>query len=132
MTPSPAPGIGWIIWRRHRLGLNVVMAIIAAAILSSQFVPRTAHGTESLLALTIIPLSMCLMYLLAITINPDADIASTGSSYPAHMLTLPVRSRDLVLWPMMFGGLAVSTGWVVVAELILGQRGVAAPVWWPA
>ncbi|HTQ11022.1 MAG TPA: hypothetical protein VMI31_13185 [Fimbriimonadaceae bacterium] len=70
--------------------------------------------------------------LVGVFIQPDADVATGGSSYPVHLFVLPVRTWILALWPMLVGTAAVflAAESVLLADKSSGTEAV--PLWWPA
>jgi hypothetical protein len=128
----PAYGLAWHLWRRHRLGFSVITAYLVVEVIAAQTVPLSVWSKESSAASAAIPLVMIAMYLMAVFVNSDADFANTSSGYPSYLFTLPLRTRDLALWPMMFGMASVSLLYIAVASLIFVPRGIHAPLWWPA
>jgi len=127
---SPAFGLGWHIWRRYRffalafLIYGVVLAVSVPAIIR-------LHLNGVALAAAI-PLELALLITIALFSNPDADIAGRNSGYPAYLLTLPVRTVELVLWPMLSCIGTIVLCWLALAHLILHPLGLALPLWWPA
>ena len=60
------------------------------------------------------------------------EVGKLESSYPRRMYALPVPSRTLVDWPMLYGGVVVTLLWVTGAYLINLCFDVRAPVLLPA
>ncbi|MHB8637744.1 MAG: hypothetical protein ACYC96_14860 [Fimbriimonadaceae bacterium] len=125
---SVAYGLGWHIVRRHRLGLSV----LAAGALGLVTLRHTPGIVDGVLIGCTIWFCFGLLYVAAIFTQPEADITGPGSGYPNHLFVLPVRTRDLVLWPMLFGAAALAIGWLLVAGLVLNRPPHVAPVLWPA
>ncbi len=129
---SHARGLAWHIWRHHFRGLGLICGYLALLVTAALLNPKAVLTQETLIALAAIPLTFALLYLMAVFTHPEADIAATGSGYPSHLLILPVRTRDLVLWPMAYGSVALSLTWFIVAAGVFRARGIPAPVLWPA
>jgi len=127
---SPAFGLGWHLWRRYRLfALAFLTYGVALAVSVPAIVRLHLHGVALVAAM---PLEMALFITIALFANPDADIVGRNSGYPAYLLTLPVRTVELVLWPMLSCMGTVVLGWLALAHLILNPLGLALPLWWPA
>ena len=127
---SPAFGLGWMIWRRHHFGLTLFAAylltlIIAVHLTSAGLSPSTIN------ALTM-PFGGGMLYLLSIFANSDTDLSSTRSGYSYSLFTLPVRTRALIFWPMVYGIATVMTVWIAFAGLVLARIGTGTMLWWPA
>jgi polyhydroxybutyrate depolymerase len=52
--------------------------------------------------------------------------------FPARMFTLPVTTRALAGWPMLFGAAAMASLWLVTAPLVRWSWGLELPLVWPA
>lgn len=129
MAARAAYGFAWQFWQRHRWGLGVFLMALFAASLFANTIAAGRTYTAGALA---VPLVFGLLYVMAIFTYPDADIASSHSGFPVHLMLLPLRTRDLVLWPMLYGGTAVAFGWVLLARFVLHPLGISAPLAWPA
>jgi len=81
----------------------------------------------------IAPLSTAFMYFLAVfSFGLGGDLAARQSPFPARMFTLPVTTRALAGWPMLFGTAAVASLWLVTAPLVRWSWGLELPLIWPA
>lgn len=132
---SPALALCWHLWRPHRWGIALFLSYLLGLCVAARWVADAAHppaDVGELLGAASIPLLLGLLYLMAVFAHPEADVAAARSGYPSHLLLLPVRTRDLVLWPMLSGTGAVALGWIVLARLILSPVGVVVPTGWPA
>jgi hypothetical protein len=128
---SPALGLAWQLWERHRLGISLLGAYLLALITVANFVPAAYFSKISVFMCAML-FGFGLLYLMGVFTYPDADVAATVSGYPPYLLTLPVRTRDLVLWPMLYGIITVAAGWIVLAQWVILPRGGMVWVWWPA
>jgi hypothetical protein len=63
----------------------------------------------------------------------DADLALPASAFPARLFTLPVPTRSLVVWPMLFGTVAMTCFWTAwnLAFLWPGEVQTTPVPWWP-
>lgn len=99
----------WSIWQRNR------KLALAAAILTLLFgVVNATYGLmREASPLVSIPLmfgiGVAYLMLIAAVMFHDADVGSKGSSFPSYLFTLPVRTYQLVLAPMILGSLASFT-----------------------
>ena len=81
----------------------------------------------------IAPLSTAFLYFLAVfSFGLGGDLAARRSPFPARMFTLPVTTRALAGWPMLFGTAAVASLWLVTAPLVRWSWGLELPLVWPA
>ena len=79
-----------------------------------------------------IPFGFGILYMMGIFTHSDADVAATDSGYPSYLMILPLSSRSLALWPMLYGTLTVSLAWAALVELVLRPRGGILSSAWPA
>src|SRR5262245_53665503 len=125
---SPALAIAWELWRRHRWGLaataaytlavaavwrvlrpedvarSIGQAFFAEAMQGGLSVADLIHAVGSV---TAFPAVMALVYLYAVFGYGDqADLAAKDSNFPHRMFVLPVSTRKLVAWPMLYGAAA--------------------------
>jgi hypothetical protein len=126
----PALSLGWHLWRRHRMGISLVAGYLAGLIILAH-APALGLASSTIYMLSI-PCAFGILYLMGICTHSDADVATLESGYPSYLLVLPVRTRTLVIWPMLYGTLAVSITWMALAEFVIRPRGAALPVFWPA
>jgi hypothetical protein len=127
---SPAFGLGWHLWRRyHFFGI----ATVSYGVLLALCVPFAIRAhLQSVLLTAAGPLVIALFVSISLFANPDADIVGISSGYPSYLLTLPVRTRTLVFWPMLYGITTVVLSWLALGRLILNPLGADLPLWWPA
>jgi hypothetical protein len=69
--------------------------------------------------------------LTAFTLGPS-DLGARGSGFPKSMMVLPLRTRSLVAWPMLYGATTIALLWLVVSACILRPTGLETPILWPA
>ena len=137
---APTTAVLWEVWRRHRWVLIASTAwFLAVSGLCHAISNGVVFGMEMflpepvislLLLLAASPLVCGLLPLFAYSC--DADLAGKKSTFPARMFTLPLTTRALVGWPMIYGTAAVALAWLAVASLILRPGGMAVALWWPA
>jgi hypothetical protein len=152
---SPARAIAWELWRRHRRGLAAYLAYVltaaavwhvvraedvARSIGQTFFAEAMACGELGVVELTVaignlsaLPAIMGLVYLFAVFgYGFQADLAMKDSNYPRRMFVLPVPTRTLVVWPMLYGAVALALAWVGLAAGILWPCDLAVPLGVPA
>jgi hypothetical protein len=61
----------------------------------------------------------------------SGEPGSLLAGYPRAMLVLPVRTRTLVFWPMLYGSLGAVLLWLFTAVLVYGRSGYSAPILLP-
>lgn len=135
---SPGAAIGWEFRHRHRWALLVVVIYWLAVGSYRLFVFEPGESIQvappdGLAALIISPFSMGFMYLLAVfSFGMSGDLAARPSIYPPRMFTLPVSTRALAGWPMLYGTVAAACLWVATALFAKWPWGVDMPMVWPA
>lgn len=80
----------------------------------------------------LIPLIALVAPLLPTLTYGDHPLDRTASSFPAHMFALPLRTRSLVGWPILFGAGVMAMGWLLVAAIKLRHGSEPMPMLWPA
>lgn len=137
---SPTIAVHWEVWRRHRWFLIASTAwLLAVSSLCHAIADGAVFGVELfvhedaisfMLLFAVVPLVVGLVLMFAYAV--DADVACKESTFPARMFTLPLSTRALVGWPMVYGSLVVALAWLAVASFILRPGGMDVPLWWPA
>jgi hypothetical protein len=134
---TPAAAIAWELRQRHRWGLIallatiVILGAIKIAVLTTQAHPELNDVTVALLLP--VPLAATSLYLLAVfTFGISGDLAARESMYPPRMLTLPVSSAALAVWPMLYGCMSMTLLWFAMRIAGIFPPGVDVPKYWPA
>jgi hypothetical protein len=127
---SPELAIAYGIWVRNQTGFVVCAAALLAMALFYPALFAYSVAPATLIASTI-PLIGVFSYVLNATVFAQ-DAGSLASSYPRHMMVLPVKSRTLVFWPMFFGSLIAVGLLVVTVKIIYRSSGLAIPLGLPA
>ena len=130
MTASPASALSWQLWGRQRwpaLGISLYVLGLALA----------AHHPEALrwsnsIFLGSVPLAFVLLFFVATFAYPEGDLLGRGSTFPAEQFLLPVRTSQLVFWPMGYAAASIAAAWIGFVHLLLRPLGMDGPVWWPA
>ncbi len=97
---TPAFAFAWQLWRRHHVGLSASLATLA--LMSLTYPALFAwNRSESVLLASVIPAIGVVGYLMNLFLFSD-QVGDLSGRYPRRMLTLPVPTRTLVLWPMLY------------------------------
>ena len=123
---SPAFAIAWQLWTRHRSGIVIALVTLAAMLAASPLLPLVAR-----MIATSIVLALVIAYFMNILLFTDS-VGNLQSTYPRRMFALPVPTRTLVGWPMLYGGGVVALLWTTGACLIYRPSGFRTPVFIPA
>ena len=135
---SPALAIAWEFRQRHRSVLialaSYALAFVAVRLLIlGPGVPLTLDPPNGIAGAVIVPLSAAFMYFLAVfSFGLGGDLAARQSPFPARMFALPVATKALAGWPMLFGTAAVASLWLVTAPFVRWSWGLELPLIWPA
>ena len=135
-----ARALGWEAWRRSRLGLIALGAYIATFLALEQLIlgpshPITLDPPNGLAGFIIAPVSITYFYLVCVvSFGLSGDLAARQSIFPARLFTLPLATRTLVGWPMLWGSCASACLWFATALLArrAGEVDVQLPWVWPA
>ncbi len=133
----PALAIAWEFRQGHRFALIALAgyALVLGTIkllMPGPWEPvklDTPHETAAMLN---VPLSMAFMYFLAVfSFGLAGDLAARQSIYPARMFTLPVTTRALAGWPMLYGTAAMASLWLLAVLFAILPFGIDLPLIWP-
>jgi hypothetical protein len=127
---SPELAIAYAVWARNRTGFLICAAGLAAMALVYPAIFAFSRTWGTLVASTI-PLFAIFPYVLNASIFAQ-EPGSLASSYPRHMLVLPVKTRTLVFWPMFYGSLMAVCLWAVTVKVVYRSSGLAIPLEMPA
>ena len=126
----PAFGLLWYVVQRQRLGLTIALIVMSLVLIAAGMAAHSLSPLARFCCVDIFGLGS--VYLLSVLANADGDMASVGSGYPKHLLTLPVSTRSLVLWPMALAAAAVGGAWLLFGWIVLGYSVDTSLLWWPA
>ena len=127
---TPALAIAWGIWSAHRRGFVVCMATLMALAATYPLVFSLSRE-PAVLVVSFLPLLAVFGYVLN-ALLVSGEPGSLVAGYPRAMLVLPVRTRTLVFWPMLYGSLGVVLLWLFTAVLVYGPSGYSAPILLPS
>ena len=138
--PGAARAIGWEFHGRHRLGLVALGLYIAVfwaikGLILGPGVPIRLDPPNGLAGFIIAPVAMTFFYFVGVfSYGLSGDLAARQSIFPARMFTLPVSSRALAGWPMLYGTAASTTLWLLTALFARWPGGIDIhlPWIWPA
>jgi hypothetical protein len=135
---TPALAIASSIWYRHRQGLIVAAVMLLAMAIVCPLLLRYSHAPAVMIACAA-PNAIVLAYVLNALLFVE-EAGSMSSSYPRHMLTLPVRTQTLAFWPILYASTVAALLWLVSgsiyrlgglqAPLVLPALGLAAFIAW--
>jgi hypothetical protein len=147
---SPGIAIAWEFGHRLRQGL-IALAVYALGVGTFILVrlatgrPVSFSGSSEMSALVVVPVTTAFMFFLGVfSFGFAADLAARESIYPARMFTLPVTTRALAGWPMLYGAAAMMVLLLIGGRFltwkttrVLGHFtfqpwGTEAPLLWPA
>jgi hypothetical protein len=127
---SAAAGLAWLIWTRHRIALTLFAAAVLGAVLGRALFAG-AQSVWPMAAVTLI-VGQALVYLPVIfALGRDYRLEATESGFPPRLWHLPMRTWQLVGWPMLWGSSLVCGMWLVLAAGVLRPCGYPVPLWWP-
>ncbi len=147
---SPALAFAWEFGQKLRLGL-IALAIYALGVVMTMLFrikmgwPVSLGHDEDMAALVAVPVATTFLYFLGVfTFGFASDLTARESTYPARMFALPVSTRALTGWPMLYGTAAMmallllSTSFVrwetkgILGRFVLEPWGFDVPALWPA
>src|SRR5215210_1582616 len=134
---SPARAFAWEFRQGHRFALIALAgyALVLGTIkllIPGPWEPIELDTPNETAAVLIGPFSLIFMYFLAVfSFGLAGDLAARQSMFPARMFTLPVTTRALVGWPMLYGTAAMASLWLATVLFVLLPFGVDLPLIWP-
>jgi hypothetical protein len=133
---TPVQAILWQTWQSWRWGFVLGTAYLIMAAGLAHWLPGVLSRTltreaflPNLGTQLALPSAFMMIHLAAVFSLTGADLKERG--YWRVMFALPVRTRTLVAWPMIWGSLALGCIWLFVAIFILRPTGQAVPLVWP-
>jgi hypothetical protein len=125
---SPTLALSRQIWSRHRLGMAIVFAILAAGAVLFEVLPPESLGPAQAAFLSF-QFFFALIYVAAVfSYGFDAALERPESGFPKRQFTLPVRTAALVGWPMLQGMAVVALLWAGWAHFVMRPSGIAVAI----
>jgi hypothetical protein len=135
---STALALNWQIWGRHRWGLAGTLLIVAGicampqAYSDAQLASNVGNTGMPVMMAILMPFGFVILYLAYVFSLAELGNRADSSGFPHWMLTLPVRTPWLVLWPMLSAAVTVALAWLAVGWFALNKVGLDVPLVWPA
>ena len=138
--PAAARAFGWEFRRHHRWALVALVAYVVLFLAIKLLIlgpghPIRVYPPNGLAGFIIAPVSITYFYFVGVfSFGLAGDLAARQSIFPARMFTLPVTTRALAGWPMLYGTAASASLWwgtVIFARWPGGVDGHL-PWIWPA
>jgi hypothetical protein len=138
--PSPVFGIGYSFWVRGRVPFATACLLVLALAFAAHLVPAfrrpLALGGGIHLALPPIAFAVPVVLLPVVSLlnvftYGPIDVSSKGSPFPMHARRLPLSTRALVGWPMLYGALTLGAVWLVLLALVLRPLRLTTSILWP-
>jgi hypothetical protein len=104
--------------------LAYVFFLALAVQLFSNFAPFVMFAS-------LVPTAAMGHWLTVLTLGP-ADLGVRGSGFPRDMLVLPLSTRSLIGWPMLYDSALNAILWLLFATAIFIPAGIPVPTLWPA
>jgi hypothetical protein len=102
-------------WWRHRRGFIVAAVSLLATAIFCPLLLRYSHAPAVLVACAV-PQAFIIGYVLNALLFVE-ESGSMSSSYPRHMLALPVRIQTLVFWPILYASSTAALLWMAVGSI---------------
>jgi len=99
---TPAAAIAWEIWRKNRLALTIVTALLPVS-----FLLRAILWPEAVQIFEAFSVTATVVILFWVFSFTETDARGRHSGFPARMFVLPVRTVELVSYPVLYGTLSV-------------------------
>ena len=113
---TPAAAIARQLGIRHRRGGVAALATLVGTVAAAPAIFALLPIRYALLV-SLLPLIGVFGYFMNALLFVE-DVGSLSSGYPRRMFSLPVPTRTLVIWPMLYGSATVALLWVATACLV--------------
>ncbi|MGD0519421.1 MAG: hypothetical protein ABSA26_17935 [Thermoguttaceae bacterium] len=128
---SQAVAIAWQLFAPYRLWFIGALAYLILVIVCCQAMPKDPalmiYRLDLAIPLIGIPIGLMVIFVF----GGDIDVAGKDSAFPSRMFTLPMRTPMLVVWPMLYGTLAMAAVCVIITEFVFRPSGISIPHYWP-
>jgi hypothetical protein len=141
---SPALALGYLFWTRHRRGLTVLggywLVLMTFCLAAPPGYFRLAAEQELWLqwlaflvyALLWSGFLVAVGYLVVVfTFGREARLEACESGFSARLWTVPLRTRTLAGWTMLYGSLTMTLGWTTLGWALGRSCGCDMPLVWP-
>ena len=128
---SPIQAIVWEMWAAHRRAWMAIAAIFCCSAIVFRAAGSVARKSDLLCAICVISAELMLILLMLAINFTEVNSRKGYAGFPQRLFVLPVRTRWLVGWPMVFGvvcvvGIYIAWAVVVLRPLVAGQIDKAA------
>lgn len=121
-----AIGIGWLLWRQNRVGLIGICAFLAVGLAALRLAAGALGPAASIVGA--VALGYALLFLAGLGC---LNLFSEEQSFRPYLFTLPVRTRSLVLWHMIYPIGAAVVLWLGGAWVLFVPSVGVSILWWP-
>lgn len=131
LTSSPATALAWEICRENRLALLAVLAAIPICATVCLLLSGTQNAGRIFADICTLLMSLSLAVVFSLFKFTESDRKQRFTGFPSRLFTLPVRTWQLVLSPMLFGAAMVSLVYLGWAGLVFRSAYKPLPFGWP-
>jgi hypothetical protein len=124
---SPALAMGWELWGKNRVAILAAFGAVLVGFILALALP-TSSRDELILPLSAVLLMILFLQLVAIFTHPEFRFRNAYAGFPARKFTLPVGTRALVAWHMLYGIAGLVILWIAMCLLIWLPAGIE-PAW---
>lgn len=131
----PALAFGWQVWTRHRLGLTLCAGYWLMLLIGANTLPTASIPRPLLPFLLAMPVATVFGYLVCVfSFSQEARLETCESGFSTRLWALPLRTRALVGWPMLWGTSILAATWLTLSCGVLWAAGMEPGllIWWPA
>jgi hypothetical protein len=120
--------MAWELWGKNRVSILTAFCAMALALIPSVMLPPTS-AQEHMLPLSAVLFMILFLLLVSIFTHPEFQFRGAYAGFPARKFTLPMRTRSLVAWHMIYGLVALGMLWMAMYLFIWLPAGIE-PAWW--
>lgn len=132
ITLRPAQAIAWEIWARHRLLVFAIVGVLLTAGVVNWSVVRGSEWEMFGRNLGFVLLTVVMFATFGVFHFTEGQRKGGFGRFPGRMFTLPISTRALVAWPMIYGVLGVVLVYLFSVVTVFRPLGVDALIVLPS
>ncbi len=129
---TPSAALVWELWSRGRAGFVASAGVLVLGAVLLPLLERSASWSGYASPVAYAFTAVALIVTLGCFHFTEGSRKGGFGSFPIRLCNLPVRTRSLVAWPMIYGALAVVLVYLLCAGLLLRHVWTEPPLLWPS
>jgi hypothetical protein len=122
MMNSAAQAFAWDLWAAQRRPLQIAGCVLLAAAPLFAAIMSLSHETGAVI-LGLFPALAALSTIMNALVYSGENAGRLGVGLPTRLFVLPLRTAELVAWPMLCGVATMIVAWLYLAFLLFRPHG---------